>query len=208
MARRLQERFRFDQDDDPTVAPEGAEEQDRMLVDEYDPRYLRHMMTLLTEQDQQLMNNDATVLQDGCLHVLTPFRIAATLLVRKDAERPTRIYKWHLASCNLPTNAYQRTATLHPERHADIHAGTHEGHATSHHHSSYADIWWEYSPSCDIKFGSCATPSSIIPSASKCRLLTDSRVQRVAYPPLVYGQRCSESFVYTEWCTCHQWTDL
>jgi len=33
---------------------------------------------------------------------------------------------------------------------------------------------------------------------SKCRLLAHSRVQRVAYPPLVYGQRCSESDVYTE----------
>ena len=52
MARRLQERWRFDQDDDPKVAPEGAEEQDRMLVDDYDPRYLRHMMTLFTEQDR------------------------------------------------------------------------------------------------------------------------------------------------------------
>jgi len=52
IARRLQERWRFDQDDDPAVAPEGAEEQDRMLVDDYDPRYLRHMMTLFTEQDR------------------------------------------------------------------------------------------------------------------------------------------------------------
>jgi len=54
MACRLQERWRFDQDDDPAVAPEGAEEQDRGLVDDYDPRYPRHMVTLLTEQDQQL----------------------------------------------------------------------------------------------------------------------------------------------------------
>jgi len=92
MARRLQERWRFDQDDDPKVAPEGAEEQDRMLVDDYDPKYLRHMMTLLTEQDQQLINNDATiyVLQDGRPHAVTPFRIAATLSVRKDTQNSQR----------------------------------------------------------------------------------------------------------------------
>jgi len=92
MARRLQERWRFDQDDDPKVAPEGAEEQDRMLVDDYDPKYLRHMMTLLTEQDQQLINNDATiyVLQDGRPHAVAPFRIAATLPVSKDTQNVQR----------------------------------------------------------------------------------------------------------------------
>jgi len=88
MACRLQERWCFDEDDDPAATPEGEEEQDRMLVDDYDPRYLRHMMTLLTEQDQQLINNGATiyVLQDGCLYAVTPFRIAATLPVRKDTQ--------------------------------------------------------------------------------------------------------------------------
>ena len=45
MACLLQERWRCDQDVDPVVAPEGREEQDRMLVDDYDPKYLRHMMT-------------------------------------------------------------------------------------------------------------------------------------------------------------------
>ena len=94
MARRLEERWRFDQDDDPAVAPEGAEEQDRMLVDDYDPRYLRHMMTLLTEQDQQLINNDATiyVMQDGRPHAVTPFRISAMPVGRKDTQNVQRGY--------------------------------------------------------------------------------------------------------------------
>jgi len=63
-----------------------------MLVDDYDPRYLHHMMTLLTEQDQQLINNDATiyVLQDGRLYAVAPFRIAATLPVRKDTQNVQR----------------------------------------------------------------------------------------------------------------------
>lgn len=77
--RRLRERWRFDQDDDPLVGPQGAEAQDRVLIDDYSPRYLRHAMTLLTEQDQQYINNDATllVLQDGRLHPVTPCRIGA-----------------------------------------------------------------------------------------------------------------------------------
>ncbi|KAL4080474.1 enhancer of polycomb-like-domain-containing protein [Scleroderma citrinum] len=93
MARRLRERWRFDQDDDPAVAPEGAEEQDRVLVDDYEPRYLRHMMMLLTEQDQQYINNDATlyVLQDGRQHAVTPYRIAATQSAgRRDLQNAQR----------------------------------------------------------------------------------------------------------------------
>lgn len=33
--RRLEEQWRFDQDDTPTSGPQGPDEQDRMLVDEY-----------------------------------------------------------------------------------------------------------------------------------------------------------------------------
>ena len=31
----LCERWRFDQDDEPTIGPEGADEQDRILIDDY-----------------------------------------------------------------------------------------------------------------------------------------------------------------------------
>ena len=89
MARRLRERWRFDQDDDPAVGPEGADDQDRMLVDDYDPRYLRYMMTLLTDQDQQLINNDASLVlfQDGRAHSITPYRIAAAQSIgRRDPQ--------------------------------------------------------------------------------------------------------------------------
>ncbi len=36
--RRLQERWRFDADDTPSVGPSGSEEQDRALVEDYDSR--------------------------------------------------------------------------------------------------------------------------------------------------------------------------
>lgn len=35
---RLAERWRFDMDDSPAVGPDGPEEQDRVLVDDYDDR--------------------------------------------------------------------------------------------------------------------------------------------------------------------------
>lgn len=36
--RRLVERWRFDMDDSPAIGPEGMEEQDRVLVNDYDGR--------------------------------------------------------------------------------------------------------------------------------------------------------------------------
>lgn len=35
---RLKERWRFDSDDCPAVGPDGPDEQDRVLTDEYDPK--------------------------------------------------------------------------------------------------------------------------------------------------------------------------
>jgi enhancer of polycomb-like protein len=40
MAAHLHEHWRVDQDDEPTVGHEGADEQDRVLIDDYDPKYL------------------------------------------------------------------------------------------------------------------------------------------------------------------------
>lgn len=37
--RRLEEQWRYDQDDAPTFGPQGQDEQDRVLVDEYQTKY-------------------------------------------------------------------------------------------------------------------------------------------------------------------------
>lgn len=37
-ARRITEQWKFDSDDDPVVGPEGPDEQDRTLVDDFDPK--------------------------------------------------------------------------------------------------------------------------------------------------------------------------
>jgi enhancer of polycomb-like protein len=90
--RRLRERWRFDEDDDPIVAPEGIDEQDRVLVDDFSPRYLRHMMTLLTEADQQYINNDATLVlvsTEGRQQSILPFRTGTQQpFIRRDAQTP------------------------------------------------------------------------------------------------------------------------
>lgn len=37
-ARRITERWRYDEDDEPPVGAEGPDEQDRTLIDDYDPK--------------------------------------------------------------------------------------------------------------------------------------------------------------------------
>ncbi|KAH0835627.1 enhancer of polycomb-like-domain-containing protein [Lanmaoa asiatica] len=90
--RRLRERWRFDDDDGPIVAPEGIDEQDRVLVDDFSPEYLRHMMTLLTEADQQHINNDATLVlvsTEGRQQSILPFRTGTQQpFVRRDTQTP------------------------------------------------------------------------------------------------------------------------
>ncbi|KAH9839378.1 enhancer of polycomb-like-domain-containing protein [Rhodofomes roseus] len=75
--RRLAERWRYDADDVPMVGPDGPEEKDRVLVDDYDSKYLVHHMTLLTEQDLGSLMTDPTLvvtLSDGRQQTITPFR--------------------------------------------------------------------------------------------------------------------------------------
>lgn len=45
--RRLEERWKYDVDDVPPVGPEGPDEQNRILVDDYHPKYELLLMTLL-----------------------------------------------------------------------------------------------------------------------------------------------------------------
>jgi enhancer of polycomb-like protein len=41
--KRLEEQWKYDADDVPPVGPEGADEQSRMLVGHYDPKYVYHL---------------------------------------------------------------------------------------------------------------------------------------------------------------------
>ncbi|KAG2040570.1 enhancer of polycomb-like-domain-containing protein [Suillus americanus] len=93
---RLRERWRFDQDDEPTVGPEGADEQDRTLIDDYDPKYLRQMMTLLSDQDHLALTTDNTIVvtMDGRQHSVSPYRLGVQpqYSIRRDQHGVQRVY--------------------------------------------------------------------------------------------------------------------
>ncbi|KAI0372048.1 hypothetical protein BV20DRAFT_978623 [Pilatotrama ljubarskyi] len=63
--RRLEERFRYDDDDVPAVGPGGPEEQDRKLIDEVQPKHISFTMALFSEQDHR------TFVTDPSIHVST-----------------------------------------------------------------------------------------------------------------------------------------
>ncbi|KAF5385750.1 hypothetical protein D9615_002489 [Tricholomella constricta] len=75
--RRMEERWRFDMDDTPTIGPDGPEEQSRVLIDDYSPKILRYSMTLLLDPDQQNLINDAAIpiINDGRQQMVVPFRL-------------------------------------------------------------------------------------------------------------------------------------
>ncbi|KZT72208.1 hypothetical protein DAEQUDRAFT_705986 [Daedalea quercina L-15889] len=78
--RRLRERWKFDADDVPAVGPDGPEEKDRVLVDDYDPKYLVHHMALLSEQDMAGIMTDSTITymsSDGRQQSITQSRPAS-----------------------------------------------------------------------------------------------------------------------------------
>ncbi|KAG1850825.1 enhancer of polycomb-like-domain-containing protein [Suillus subalutaceus] len=96
MSARVRERWKFDQDDEPTVGPEGADEQDRTLIDDYDPKYLRQMMTLLSDQDHQALTTDNTIVVtvDGRQHTVSPYRLGVQpqYSIRRDQHGIQRVY--------------------------------------------------------------------------------------------------------------------
>jgi len=105
---RLVERWRFDMDDTPAVSPQGSDEQDRVLVDDYDttcvylvlhalncetnysPRYLRHAMTVSLETDHMHLVTDPTVIipgADGRPQGIVPYRLGMPPpMMRRDAQ--------------------------------------------------------------------------------------------------------------------------
>jgi enhancer of polycomb-like protein len=94
-AAHLRERWRFDQDDEPTIGPEDVDEQDRILINDYDPKYLHHMMTLLSDQDHQALSTDniPVISMDGRQHTVSPYRLGAQpQYVRCDQHGVQRVY--------------------------------------------------------------------------------------------------------------------
>ncbi|KAL0958917.1 hypothetical protein HGRIS_014234 [Hohenbuehelia grisea] len=87
---RLLARWRFDQDDYPHVGPHGSDEQDRVLVDDFNPSFMRHNITLLSDSDMQNLATDATLTltnAEGRQQQVTPFRLGPPVFSRLPPAR-------------------------------------------------------------------------------------------------------------------------
>ncbi|TFK21706.1 hypothetical protein FA15DRAFT_597418 [Coprinopsis marcescibilis] len=86
---RLQARWKFDSDDSPPCGPGGMEEQDRVLIDDYDPKYLRHAMTLFKEVDHTDLATDPTLHlpnANGQQTSVLPYRLGMPPMIRRDPQ--------------------------------------------------------------------------------------------------------------------------
>lgn len=87
--RQIEEQWKYDSDDMPAVGPQGQDEQDRILVDEYQTKYLRHTMTLLADTNQAALVTDnavPVVTNDGRQVMFVPFRLGVPPSIhRRDA---------------------------------------------------------------------------------------------------------------------------
>jgi len=84
---RLVERWKFNENDSLSAGPDGLDEQDCVLLDDYEPRFLRHSITLLHEQDQHNFMTDNTLSvtgPDGRMQTIIPYRQQA--MPRRDAQ--------------------------------------------------------------------------------------------------------------------------
>lgn len=97
--RRLEEKWKYDMDDLPSTGPGGVDEQDRILVDDYSLPYLRHTMTLYTDDDHwNLLNNPSIRVPGpgGTLHDVIPFKLGQSqqqqTVMRRDAQGVLRAY--------------------------------------------------------------------------------------------------------------------
>lgn len=98
-AQRLAERWKFDADDGPIVGPNGTEEQDRVLVDDFDPKFLRHTMSLLHPQDTEnlVTDNSLTVVNgEGRMQTIIPYRLGMVQPgIRRDPQMMQRAMGIH-----------------------------------------------------------------------------------------------------------------
>ncbi|KII84772.1 hypothetical protein PLICRDRAFT_57292 [Plicaturopsis crispa FD-325 SS-3] len=74
---RLESQFKFDTDDCPPVGPEGPDEHDRVLIDDYAYQHIAQTMTLITDDDHRLLVTDPTLVvstSDGRQQSIVPIR--------------------------------------------------------------------------------------------------------------------------------------
>ena len=97
---RLAERWKFDEDDSAAVGSQGPDEQGRIPMDDYHPKFLRHSITLLHEQDQHTLLTDNSLnitAPDGHLQSIVPYRLGM-----QTSHDATRCPTWQAADGNSP----------------------------------------------------------------------------------------------------------
>ncbi|KAJ3827745.1 enhancer of polycomb-like-domain-containing protein [Lentinula raphanica] len=85
--RRLSERWKYDADDGPPHGPNGADEQDRVLVDDFDSKYISN---LLDQSDLSTLMTDFTIpiIRDGKKENYIPYRLGMTPSMMPGTPRP------------------------------------------------------------------------------------------------------------------------
>ncbi|KLO14831.1 hypothetical protein SCHPADRAFT_294586 [Schizopora paradoxa] len=88
--RRLEERWRFDSDFSGFDG--GTDEEDRVLVDDFDTRYVRHSMHFLQENDNAHIATDPRLfLHDGqSVNVVMPFKVSPQISPRRESVAHAR----------------------------------------------------------------------------------------------------------------------
>ncbi|KAI8986868.1 enhancer of polycomb-like-domain-containing protein [Trametes punicea] len=77
LLQRIDERFRYDEDDIPAVGPGGPDEQDRKLIDECQPKHVAITMSLFNDQDHRTFITDPSIqvsTTEGRQQVVWPFQ--------------------------------------------------------------------------------------------------------------------------------------
>ncbi|TFK92974.1 hypothetical protein K466DRAFT_658885 [Polyporus arcularius HHB13444] len=89
-ARRLQERFRYDDDEGLAVGAAGKDDQDRRLIDDYQPKHLTITMSLLQGEDSKKLETDQSIkLSSG--ETVKPFLLGPQPLNMAGVMRPPHI---------------------------------------------------------------------------------------------------------------------
>ncbi|KAK2462409.1 hypothetical protein APHAL10511_005715 [Amanita phalloides] len=92
---RLTERWRFDPDDGPVYGPQGADEQDRILVDDYDSKYMKYSLKLLGEGEQHNLVTEPAITvptPEGRYQTVIPYRLGMMAITRRDPGASVRPY--------------------------------------------------------------------------------------------------------------------
>ncbi|KAL4262295.1 Enhancer of polycomb-like protein [Pleurotus pulmonarius] len=91
LARQLASRWKFDEDDYPPTGPNGADENDRTLVDDYTPRHLLETMKLFSDSDLASLMTDNVITvthPDGRQHTVVPYRLGVPQFRREPPRMP------------------------------------------------------------------------------------------------------------------------